>query len=278
MDLTIPSPILYVASWFGIMSGLWALFDRAETVASPSLLASVRTWIRDLRLPVEQNWARTFANVFDGVFGKRHVSIRCLLMSTLTSVVLVALMTLLWASLHPTTANGFFSQGVFAWLGVLFVAVSLNVPVDYLSLLETRLLLRFIGSRRSIVLHSCVLLGDLLLTGVIFLLGFGAYDALLGTVDFWELVVSGIAFDTPGDGDLSLGIFLYTTYFTSVWLWLFLLSTGVANAVGLGDRTITFLKSALNVEEKPIRSLGFLSMLFVTLVYLLIPLGRLVWT
>ncbi len=52
-----------------------------------------------------------------------------------------------------------------------------------------------------------------------------------------------------------LGMFLWTTYLTSVWLWLYALSGLLVRAI----RGATFLRDHLNVEEKPLSSMGFVA-------------------
>jgi hypothetical protein len=70
------------------------------------------------------------------------------------------------------------------------------------------------------------------------------------------------------EGQLSWGIFFYSTYFTSVWVWLYVLSGFVVilgRYLGLG---FGFLKRIFDIDNKPIRSLGYVSILLVTVVYL----------
>jgi hypothetical protein len=56
-----------------------------------------------------------------------------------------------------------------------------------------------------------------------------------------------------------LGIFLWTTYLTSIWLWLFVASGVFVRTLSSFERISNFLKIHLNLEEKPISSMGFVA-------------------
>ena len=64
-----------------------------------------------------------------------------------------------------------------------------------------------------------------------------------------------------------LGIFIYSTFLTSVWLWLYALSGFLVKAFARSRKGLHFLQKHLNVEEHPLRSMGFVLMLLVTVVY-----------
>jgi len=56
-----------------------------------------------------------------------------------------------------------------------------------------------------------------------------------------------------------LVIFLLSTYFTSVWVWLFALSGLTVRAAAYFGMGISRLSSVLDIENKPLRSMGFVS-------------------
>lgn len=50
MNMNIPPIITYLVSWFGLMGGVWALFDRAETAVSQESKKKVTAWIKGLEI------------------------------------------------------------------------------------------------------------------------------------------------------------------------------------------------------------------------------------
>lgn len=105
MELSVPPALVYVASWASVTGGVWALFDRAETVATEEAKQAVARWLRNLDPagPLEW-WPATFAAVFDRVFGARHLSWRCFGRSCVASVASVAILTGLWVVLRRAAA------------------------------------------------------------------------------------------------------------------------------------------------------------------------------
>ena len=75
-------------------------------------------------------------------------------------------------------------------------------------------------------------------------------------------------------GLFSLGIFFYSTFFTSVWVCLYALSgfaVKVAGNLGIG---MSRLSGVLDIEKKPLRSMGFLSIALISLLFLVLPVLR----
>ena len=54
---------------------------------------------------------------------------------------------------------------------------------------------------------------------------------------------------------------------TSVWLWLYALSGFLVKAIARSRKGLHLLQKHLNLEEHPLRSMGFVLMLLVTVVY-----------
>ena len=62
--------------------------------------------------------------------------------------------------------------------------------------------------------------------------------------------------------------FFYTAFFTSVWLWLYGASVLVSRALVKVNAGVGFLLNLTDVEEHPLRALGFVSILLVSVVFL----------
>jgi hypothetical protein len=70
------------------------------------------------------------------------------------------------------------------------------------------------------------------------------------------------------------GIFFYSAFFTSAWIWIYAVSGSVlrlSEALGLAWRR---LRGLLDIENKPLRSIGMVANLLITLAYVVLPFMR----
>lgn len=291
MDLIGTPLFAYILAWFGFMGGIWALFDRAETVAAGDTKVAVARWLHNLDLTkILPNWPATFATVFDHVFGRHHLSQRCFFRSCIASVASVVIVTLIWGALAPDEFMAFIRSPDWrvGLLGLVSIATFLNVIPDYFSLLESRYVIQRMAAKPSASHILIFLVVDFAATLTIFIIAWVTLGAL-----GWLIVQSGPRYESPGDAlvylvislrdmaslhatenNFTLGICLYSTFFTSVWVWLYALSGATVKllthfGVGVGG-----LKNVLDIDEKPIRSLGFVSMLLVTVVFIIVSIVR----
>ena len=95
---------------------------------------------------------------------------------------------------------------------------------------------------------------------------------LLGWVESgtWELYIGprllieeAVKFHAR-DIDAPLGVFFYSTLFTSVWALMFVLAGVVFRVI---SRSARILSGRFNIREKPFSSLGFVGVLVVTAIY-----------
>ena len=189
-------------------------------------------------------------------------------------------MTIVWAVLDPTSWQLFLSDegASIAIFGILFLALFLNLVPDYISLVETRWILHR-AAQAGVKKIFALLVLDVIVTAGIFVCGLGIIF-LIEYVDsgywpkvdeFLELLSTCIQFQPSGNrsmcGDLSVGVFFYSTYFTSVWLYLFITSsiaTKLLYSLGrVGNRVLALLK----VEEKPFQSMGLIAVGLLTLAF-----------
>lgn len=258
--------------------GAWFLFSKAEIVVTSQKRCQVSWWLRQLDpANAMERWPKTFAAIFDSVFGERHLSWQCIWRSCVASLIGVGILTLIWASIYP-------DQEI--WLTVVLGAVLFNLVPDYLSLLETRYVLRWMGTKPSTGRICALLAFDIVVTGVIFF--FMAVlifvlanilitswnipsDPILETISYtvalaWELLVPGFRLSSPDflDGP-SFGIFFYSTYFTSLWVWLYPLSGIVLRLL---YPVVILMQRHLDIDNKPIRSLGFVASVITPLIFL----------
>lgn len=275
---------LLLLLWAASTTAIIGIFRIMEDTATPDAKRKVADWIKSIATKsISQTVVespRWFIEAFDRIFGDRHLTRRCFLRSCVASILTVFVMTVVWAVLDPTSwleyllAEGK-SDAIFF---ILFAALILNLVPDYLSLLETRWILRIVahaGVKKLIVL----LVLDVIITGAIFVSGMGIIVILIGysegyptgvvefVDDMLEFLSACILAGKAGETSLTPGIFFYSTYFTSVWFYLFVASniaTKFLYSLGrVGNRVMGLLK----VEEKPFQSMGLIAVGFLTLAF-----------
>jgi hypothetical protein len=179
------------------------------------------------------------------------------------------------------------------------VAVVNTVP-DYFSLLETRWTIKLMGTSNRVV---SILLVDLLLTvaisGCAIALLDGAVWSLLqlsaqvldanrsafaARPDFlamWDARIAEYdlgmtAVDYVGRGLLNAisfrrpsGVLFYSAFFTSAWLWAYTMSALGSRVLLKMNSGVGFLLRVTDVERQPFRSMGFVSVIIVSVLFAL---------
>ena len=257
----------------------------AEDATNDAARRRVSNWLMNINVTEGiSHWPESFIGTFDAVFGERHLSLKCFIRSSLVSMFLVILLMLLHCAIYPESLWGQITETSIGTFFVLIAAVLLgmilNVIPDYFSLLETRLILRLISKTNSIKRQIMLLLLDILLTWAILFVYFGLVTLIMLNVHLLSMTGSfSILRELAMIPDtLSLrepiGVFWYTTFFTSIWTWLYFISARFLKmASTLGYRLKSF-KSILNINEKPLSAIGFVSCLFVTVLFWIPPLFR----
>lgn len=292
MEQSIPPLLLHAATWATIAFGIGYLFEQAETAVSSETKAAVSRWLLNLDpAGAVASWPMTFVTIFDRVFGERHLSWRCFSRSCVASLASVAMVTLMWGVLYPDKFDIFIKsssigKNVFF---LFFITAIFNLIPDYISLLETRYMINWMRRAHSVMRILAFLAIDFVATAAIGLVG------IIGTLmivilfsnpsqimrlkiteffsEILELIQKLILpLSASSIGDLPIGIWFYAAFFTSVWVWLYALSGSVvklAEYLGIG---INQLKVVLDLENKPLRSLGFVSIILFTIAYVAVLL------
>lgn len=280
MEQTIPPLLLHAVTWATIIGGIGYLFEQAEKVVSSATKAAVSRWLLNLDpAGAVTGWPATFATMFDRVFDERHLSWRCFSRSCIASLVSVVVVTFLWGALRPSQFTSFFTMYIrsddIGWktIAVFLITAIFNLIPDYLSLIETRYIIQHINRTHSTIHILAFLTIDFMATATI---GFGAIVGGLilitkGNIPVTELISTFIEYALPlsvwETGSMSLGIWFYAAFFTSVWVWLYVLSGSVVRLLEYLGVGINRLKFVLDVENKPLRSIGFISIVLFTIVY-----------
>ena len=128
-----------------------------------------------------------------------------------------------------------------------------------------------------------LVVADFVVTAAISLLFLGAVYWLLGDPFFgpdtesmwfvravvWPPYASLTADSGPEIFLAFLQISFYSAFFTSVWLWIYILAVFVSRILLRMNSGIGFLLRVTDVEKQPFRSMGFVSVLITTGLFLL---------
>lgn len=285
-----------------------ALFQRAETDLSEDAKALVARWLRPSADAKPITAAQAFLSMFVAVFTPRHWTFACFWRSATASVLIYTALLLLWVDfpqlesamrrlmtgefVRPEAAN-WQDAGLMATetnAALLFVAVPLaNIFVDYLSLWQTRTVLRLAAWKVPLPI---AVVGDAILTFAVFLIALPLGPAALLFV--LDLLGDGVTGETYQDmqfiafavwqaffaifniawsGELasaiageasltttSLLIALVTTFTTSAWLWLALIFAPIVRLVSLLRRHgVGVFSGMMGADARPIAPLGYVA-------------------
>lgn len=268
--------LILFGSYLTFTWGIYRLFDGVGKTLRKKTRDHIAISLMGADLPKNlPNWPSMFVVLFDRVFTKKHLSWGCFFRSSVASVVVAAALTLAVAAVDASIIRKLSTGGIF--YDVLFFAIGIllfNLLPDYLSLYETRLVLDFMAKSDARLRVPALLLFDLAATALIsFVVGFLVLAPLFAIIlENPPLTFTRLA-EAFGEGltfsgkSASAGIFIYSTFFTSVWVWLYALSGFLVKGIAASRTGLHFLQRHLNLEEHPLRSMGFVLMLLVTVGY-----------
>ncbi len=170
------------------------------------------------------------------------------------------------------------------FLVLLVISVILNLIPDYLSLLESRYIISLLRNSTSVPKHMALIVLDFIATFLIALIALSVFliiapavfdvtsdmNTFLRALSF--TVLSALPFSSINKGGLSFGIWFYSTFFTSVWVWIHILSGILLSTRKPINLFITKFKRFFDVEKKPFLSMGGVSVIVITAMYpIIIP-------
>lgn len=266
---------LTIGSWFFLTGGIWKLFDRVEKATSKDAKLAASEWLNSINLSGLSKWPDSFSRAFDSIFGSNHLTFRCFLKSSIASLLAVIICTAIWAAIRPLEFQKFIvhsdrNMSVFMLFGF---SLLVNVLPDYISLFETRYVLRFLSVSPSLGRQLLLLIIDALITAVIALGVWFLFDLMMdyslkGTIEYIPLYILPLKADYSGY--FSPGIWFYSTFLTSIWIWLYLLS-GISVIVAKKlNLVLIAARRVLDVDNKPFVSLGVIAIMGVTVVYIVV--------
>ncbi|MGR3311065.1 MAG: hypothetical protein ACUZ77_09835 [Candidatus Brocadiales bacterium] len=272
----------YIGSCLAIAGGFYALFSRAEEVVAKDTRDKIAKSIKGFNPGVpKSDWKETFAYVFDSIFTNKHLSWKCFLRSCISSLIAVVVLSLVWLWIDQEGYNSYMKNQREDpnWYFIFLLPLILNILPDYISLFQTRYILkRMQGTPRTLIFLGI----DACLTFLIASLAFfNIFWINLLYESFWKGEIAWyilkefrdyfpevLGFYT-NEVTTPICIFFYSTFFTSVWIWFYILGLGIIRILYGFAFFVNFLQNTLNIEERPLRSIGFVTMVIVILGYLI---------
>jgi len=211
-----------------------------------------------------------FLKTFDRIYGQSFLTLRRIVVSIISTYLASYIA---WIALL-TYAVGFEREVLEHGQFFLLSATIFNLVPDFISLQETRWVMKLNLEKKSVPLLLWIII-DIILTATIFTLVTAlAVSIMFDTLDYidaieflWATIISYTPFDPLGDLQLLSRIFLLTTFLTS-FFWILFVTT--AYCIRLMQISSVFLRILLKViidSEKPARTMAAFMSLGVISVY-----------
>ena len=277
---------------FAASLAVLGLFWKADDAFSDEFRDSLSNKLRRMKIETRQvNWPYSFSLIFDRIFGHDHLSRKCFGRSCIASFLAILLLLALNWSLHP---NDFWNFSLTTVWQVLVISICLNFLPDYLSLLETRWIIGVAMRHDSPFVKIILIAVDLVMTVIIFFV-FGStltffafvllsyFGAIPESIDFSldgyltvtmsvyrNIEQGGLYLQAAGGQAPSMGVYFYSTLFTSVWVWLFVAGWFVVRNGARFQKGLAVLQFTLPIKTKPMRSIGEVAAIVTALAFVVL--------
>jgi hypothetical protein len=270
---------------------IFEIFRRIDSIARPDTKKAIAAWMKGVQSVDGRNWPAHFAEIFDRLFGRKHFGTRRFVRSAIASLTVSSGIAMLAAVKSGLSVDQIITS--FTPPGVLFVVVFLlflNIIPDYISLSKSRVIIGLMsttGARSQGIIGTwflwiCYVAIDLCLTIIIFVIsaflalffvlassGWDAVHAADWTAveDFMSVLSEAVRlnlFERFGENRYVLddgiyGIFMYSTFFTSVWMWLYVLAGAAFRLLLTFQSVFGWLDRLIVLEGRPLTILGLIA-------------------
>jgi hypothetical protein len=291
---------------FGVV---WGFFKGVESVLTDGTKLEIAVWLLGRKKfgPKVQSWPATFAKLFDRVFGQRHLSWKCARRSCVASVIgfmiagaIISTPRGLMSELIGRASVRFQDSGGEPMLVAPMLQIwLLSLPFgfflpDFVSLLETRLLLklmsRYSRMRSSVVflvLDACFTIVTAALGARVgmefatrwFVVNTSVVDKILApftlpgiTIDVlssnpFEALRDSFRVDFGHHSYSGFAVMVYPGCISSLWLWLYAGAGFLLKAARRFDIGFEWFNRHFDIEKKPLQSIGLVAGALVAVVY-----------
>ncbi len=266
---------IYTASWLTAAAALWKLFGYLAEVSSENLNRQVTNWIKGINWNTNRPDSKTVVYaLFLSFFGEKHFTVKCFLKSALYTLTIYLILFLI-ISVHEKEKYGFFLD-----VYVFYIILIVMIIQDYLSLFVTRTLLKKIVKSKInniftvFVLSFLItlLISSIITIPVIFMM-FSFSESKTSVMKFiWKSYVQLISPALNSDDLLwqtKWGAFLNTIYLGTFWIMLIQGAGVFTKITSLLFKYFNIFRSFIDIQKKPIKSLGVILILFLFVSYLI---------
>jgi hypothetical protein len=273
----------------GVLAGIvWKVFDKVQAVLTEHTKFEIAVWLVGVK--VEQKvmpWPETFAKVFDRVFGRKHLSVNCFIRSSIASTIALGAMVGAYLLFGPSLTGPIYTGAIQGptvhIIGYFFLlTIPMNYVGDYISLLETRLLIFWMTRISSAPIRLLLLLLDVVVGSAVFFFGFWVAQVIaVHWSPRWSMGNLRDVYMHLGFVNVSLGedftyfytfsgfpsVFLYASLLTSIWLWLYAGSGFLLKFARRFDIGFDWFNRKFDIEKKPLSAIGLVAGALVAVVY-----------
>lgn len=276
----------------GVLAGIvWKFFERVEAVLTDQTKLEIAVWLVELTpFHSAYRWPVTFKKVFVRLFGRVHFSWQCWWRSCVYSYLSMLFLTVLVVRVQGVTycpISFSFEQALstgrlpfhrldahslktfLGWMAI-YGAVG-NVWFDYIALWVGRKSLDRLSAEvkgRAVIASLCA--NALVTVGCGGLAVFGAttLGPLIQLLHPHSLIhmetrtIFYVVDMTPFNP-----VWFWSTFFTSIWLWLYAGSGFLLKAARRFDIGFDWFNRHFDIEHKPLQSIGLVSGVLVAVVY-----------
>jgi hypothetical protein len=268
------SPILKGTGFVGVVTGVAKAFSWVDDGISDESRLGLTKWLKDVPGDDEiDTWASVFPNLIDRIFGERARSWKFFFRSCAASLLAVSSITLLtYLTSDRENLTAYIGTGGFLEI-VAILALSANCIPDYFSLLISRSIVKLMARHPKPLPVALLLISDIVITTTVcvaaltlafpvaidissLLLGIrGGPITPLGEIAFW---FGHLTFHDIGEyfTDPVMRIFVLASFFTSVWVWLYVLASVAIRLLHKVRFIWVKITPILNLDKKPLQSIG----------------------
>ena len=215
-----------------------------------------------------ESWGLVFPYLIDRVFGAKALSLRFFFRSCIASLLALLIVTPLYFVIVGSRVAG---GSLWTVLNlVVLLSPFVNFVPDYLSLLITRAIVSLLAKRPTIKRALILFVVDFVLTAMVadlsvyFLLimfvatiglfthpiPLSGFFTLRGVASFMMLLFKGRFYR------ILFSVFIFSAFFTSTWLWLYLISIGLIREMQRARNLWLKVLPFLDIEKKPVVAIG----------------------
>jgi hypothetical protein len=254
----------------GAFLGLgWRADGLISQQASDDLSSYLLDPRRERSIKTAYLWPKIFIEFFDHIFGEKHLTFKCFYRSAIASITAViicaaAIIIVVEKSLAGDGVHEILQAPIEVYIYLSIFFISFNVLPDYISLLETRIVIDKIRKSKSAVMRFFWIMLDVAAT--LFIFWIATYTSILilsnilpgiAAESFFgmlELIINSIWNPASDIDNEILAIFLWTTFFTSIWVWLYVASQLVTRLISPLRKSVHFVQYLLPIDTKPLLS------------------------